>query len=303
MHKYKFYLVGIALLLSLVLKGQNSFADASYALPFELTSHNNIAVNAVLNDTDNVRLMFHTASSAMTLTTQASKNLTSVHWNKQENVSSWGGKTTARFSESNTLAIGDLRWDGISIWENTNSGPTTDGKIGPNLFLGKIIEIDFDNSVLMIHEALPKRAENFTKLPLLIEDENMFLQATSTIGGKSYQNRFLIHSGFGGTILFDDQFVLDSKLGEQIDIIAESELKDSYGNVLKTKKGVLPKYTIGDVDFTDIPVGFFEGKVGRQQISVIGGDILKRFNIIIDQENAYVYIKPNKLMGSPYNTL
>jgi hypothetical protein len=35
--------------------------------------------------------------------------------------------------------------------------------------------------------------------------------------------------------LFDDKFVIESKIGEQIRIIDEKELKDSHGNVLKTK--------------------------------------------------------------------
>jgi len=43
----------------------------------------------------------------------------------------------------------------------------------------------------------------------------------------------------------------------------------------------------------DIPVGFFEGSMGRQKMSVIGGEILKRFNLIIDSNRKYIYIKPN----------
>ena len=56
----------------------------------------------------------------------------------------------------------------------------------------------------------------------------------------------MIHSGYGGSILYDDNFSAENSLGEQIKIIDEKELKDSYGNVLKTKKGILPKFTIGN---------------------------------------------------------
>jgi hypothetical protein len=45
----------------------------------------------------------------------------------------------------------------------------------------------------------------------------------------------------------------------------EKELRDSYGNVLKTKKGKLPKSVIGKEAFKDIPAGFFEGTIRRQK--------------------------------------
>ena len=51
----------------------------------------------------------------------------------------------------------------------------------------------------------------------------MFIEGTSRVGGIDYTNHFLIHSGYGGTILYDDQFVEKSKIGEQIEITAEQE--------------------------------------------------------------------------------
>jgi predicted aspartyl protease len=66
------------------------------------------------------------------------------------------------------------------------------------------------------------------------------------------------------------------------------------------KKGLLPKFTIGSVEFTDVPVSFFEGALGRQKVSVMGGDFLKRFNIVIDADRAFIYLKTNGLSGVAY---
>ncbi len=264
-------------------------------IPFQLTSHNNISIQAVLNQTDTVDLMFHTAASSVTLTTAAIERLQQVQWDTEEEVNSWGGNGSARYSKSNELAISTLQWDSLAIWETTNAGPTTDGKFGPNLFEDYIIEIDFDKNILVLHETLPKKAEGFVKVALLLEDDFFFLQGKGSLKEGSYENKFLIHSGYGGTILLDDKFVADHQLGAQIEIIDEKELKDSYGNVLTTKKGKLPVFTLGEETFEDIPVGFFEGRIGRQQMSVIGGDLLKRFNLIIDKDKKQLYLKPNQL--------
>lgn len=281
---------------------ETSEVSVSDTIRFELTNHNNISIKAIINKTDTVDLMFHTAANATTLTREASKILKTIQWDSETDVTSWGGSATARFSESNALEIGSLKWENISIWETENSGPGTDGKFGLNVFEGKTIEIDFDKNAIVIHQSLPDKIDSFQKTRIFFEDDYMFIEGLPHIGDTDYQHRFLIHSGYGGTLLFDDKFVAENKIGEHIEIIKENELKDSYGNVLKVKKGKLSKLVIGDIVFTEIPVGFFEGAIGRQQMSILGGDVLKRFNIIIDSKRDYIYLKPNTLKTSEYST-
>ena len=295
MIKLKIYLLAKLLFISLWATAQQPDTIA-----FQLTDHNNISIQATLNSADTVQLMFHTAANGVTLIEEAAGRCSSIRWNAKEEVKSWGGESKSRYSESNTLQIGVFQWEDISIWENTNSGPTTDGKFGPNLFDNKIIEIDFDNSILILHYQLPEAITGFEKLPLRYQNGFMFIDGVSTVGEQIYPNQFLIHSGYGGTILYDDQFVSESKIGLHINITDEQELKDSYGNAIKTKKGSLPNLTIGTESFNDIPVGFFEGSIGRQKMSVLGGNLLKRLNIIIEANRAHIYIKPNSLKGLPY---
>jgi hypothetical protein len=244
--------------------------------------------------------MFHTAANSITLTTKATERMKHIHWDAKSEARSWGGKTTLRYSENNLIEIGKMHWDSVAVWEDENSGPNTDGKFGPNLFKGYVIEIDFDKNLLILHQSLPDKANGYLKMEMLSENYNPFIQATSSIGGIDYKNQFLIHSGYGGALLFDDRFSAESKIGERIEIIDEKELKDSFGNVLKIKKGILPMLTIGDIELKNVPVGFFQGKIGQQQMSIIGGDILKRFNIIIDSDSAFIYLKSNQLKNSAY---
>ena len=269
-------------------------------IPFTLTEANNIYVQAVLNQKDTLDLMFHTAASSMTITTEAAKKLTSLNLDKTDEVNSWGGANSSRYGEDNTLQIGKNSWDSITVWENEHSGPQTDGKFGPDLFKDKVLEINFDQGSMIVHLTLPKLPEGFEKSELLVERGFMFLRGRSMIEEAEYENKFLIHSGFGGTLLYDDEFVNANKIGEKLKTISESELKDAYGNVLKTKKALLPGFKIGEVNFDDMPVGFFEGSIGRQKMSVMGGNLLKRFNIILDLQNKEIYLKPNGLMKIPF---
>jgi hypothetical protein len=129
----------------------------------------------------------------------------------------------------------------------------------------------------------------------------LFLRAVCAIGSDSVEHRFLIHTGYGGAVLLDDDFAKTHQLGQRIPITGEKKLSDAYGNVLTTKKGVLTSFSIGNFVLEKVPVGFFEGAIGRQSISVLGSDVLKRFNWIIDAERTYIYLKPNGLYHTGYS--
>lgn len=269
------------------------FSFGQDSIPFHLTDHNNLSIETILNNEDTIHLMFHTAVSGLSLTKEATQDLNSIQWDSSEKVKSWGGQSDARYSGSNSLAIGSFHWDSLAIWEDERSGPGTGGKFGPDLFEGKHIEINFDEHLLIIHEQLPETTTSYEELPLTINHGMMFLSGSSLVGDLLISNNFLIHSGYGGAILYDDQFVADHQLGQFIEITDEQELKDSYGNILKTKKGTLEEFRIGNEVFSNVPVGFFEGSIGRQKISVIGGELIKRFNLIINADRNLIYIRPS----------
>ena len=270
-------------------------------IPFELTNYNNIAIKTVLNKKDTVKLMFHLAASSVTLTEEALQKVNSIKFERTDSVSSWGGNgNTSRFSKSNELQMESLVWKNTPIWENKNSGQNTGGKFGLELFKDKIVAIDFEKKIITISEELPKNVNRYHKLKIDYKDDMMFVAANCEVEGIDVGNKFLIHSGYAGSILFDDQFSNVNKLSEKLKITSEKQLKDSYGNVLKTKKAVLPKFTLGSFHLKNIPVGFFDGAIGRQKMSVIGGDILKRFHIVIDAKREFIYLKPNKLKDEKY---
>lgn len=289
------FLIGNSLL------GQkNEIKPQVIAIPFTLTSHNNITIEAVIGTSDTLSLMFHTAAGSITLTKKATEKMKNMKWSSESEAQSWGGKATTRYSEDNTIKIGPLRWEGATLWEDENSGPTTDGKFGPDLFEDYAIEIDFDESLIILHNSLPKDLDSFQKVPLFHENGMLFIAGSSTINGVLYENKFLIHSGYGSGLLFDDEFVAQSKIGEGIEITDQKELKDSFGNIIKVNKGTIPSFKIGSLELKGVPVGFFEGKIGRQKMSVLGGDIIKRFQIVFDKNRENIYLKKNELAEMAY---
>ncbi|MEX0273984.1 MAG: hypothetical protein AB3N16_06375 [Flavobacteriaceae bacterium] len=274
---------------------------SQHEIPFTLTGHNNIAVDMVLNKVDTLTLMFHTAADAISIIDTVANTLKSIHWNNLNEVESWGGKENARSSTGNSVQIENMEWDRLTIWDCKHSGPRTEGKFGLHLFQGKTVEIDYDRKRIVLRDSLPPNMENYRQFELTHNNGLMFIQGISIIGEHSFPNRYLLHSGYAGTLLYDDAFVAANQLGSRLQVVDEKALKDSYGNVIHVKKATLPIFTLGNVVLKDVPVGFFEGAIGKQRMSVMGGDVLKRFNIVMDSQRKYVYLKPNSLMPLPYS--
>ncbi len=274
-----------------------------YTIPFYVTSYNNIVIKAVLNNSDTVNLMLHTASSDVTITEDAVIKLKTVNFNgTADSVKSWGGNNNSSdFSRNNSLQIANKTWDSVTIWKDKNSGQETDGKFGLNLFKNKVLELDFDKNLLTVETKMPDTIKDYSKLQLISKNDELFIRADCQTEKGNYINQFLIHSGYSGDVLLDSKFVNDNNIGKQINITGEKKLQDAYGNVIVTKKGILTVFRIGTLQLTKVPVGFFEGAIGAQKISVIGGDILKRFNWIIDAKRKYIYFKPNNLFKTSFS--
>lgn len=274
-------------------------------IPFVLTEHNNISVQAVINKTDTVQLMFHLATNALTLTEEAAKRVHSVNFDSSiDGIHSWGGsENESRISNGNLLQIGNFSWKGAEIGETMNSGPMTDGKFGSNLFVDQVIELDFEKQLLLIHRTLPKKVKHFEKLKTVYLHDAMYLEGTANIGTNEYKELYMVHSGYGGGLLLNDVFVNEHRLGEQLQITGEKILKDSFGNIIVTKKALLPRFTLGNQQLTNVPVGFFEGALGRQKMNIVGGDVIKRFHWVIDGKRDYIYLKTNDLRTIPYSNL
>jgi hypothetical protein len=276
--------------------GTNQTSLASQAdpgvvnIPFTFTDHNNIVVSVVLNDTDTLNLMLHTAATDVTLTEDGVRKSKSIKFTDTEKMKSWGGEADSRLSKGNRVQIGNLQRSNINIWENKNSGKDTDGKFGLDLFQNRIVEIDFDNHRIAIHGNLPRKAEKYERLKIENQNGQLLVQGSCLIEGKTYTNKFLIHSGYSGGILLDDAFAANTGVDGKIKITDESSLKDSFGHTIKVKKGILPVFALGRSKVTNVPAGFFAGAIGAQKMSIIGSEILKQFNIIFDIANNDLYI-------------
>lgn len=262
-------------------------AQVPDTIPFKLTEHNNISVPVILNGQHELDLMFHTAGSEVTLTEAAVEQLPDLDFTEAGKANSWGGSSDTRMSVDNSLTIGRSKQDSLRVFESKHSSPGTDGKFGFDFFKSKTVEVNYTLNALIIHERMPA-TKGFKKLKTARENGMFFLEGKIKINGKKVKNKFLLHSGYAGTLLLDDAFTEKYKLNESLAVVDQQILKDSYGNELITKKVILPEFKIGNTVLKNQTIGIFAGKIKRQKMSLTGGALLKQFNWIVGEGKVFI---------------
>lgn len=269
------------------------------AIPFTCTAADHVMVRATLNGRDPVDLMFHTAIDSVSLTKAAIARLTTFAPDGSIDVRSWGGTAAARHSRGNTLQIGPLTFCDLELTESELSGPGSDGKFGPNLFAGQFVELDFDRSELRLHATLPPHAAQFECLELEVQNGMLFVVGEARVGERTARPSFLLHTGFGGAALLDEQLVREHGLPTAPDPTAPT-LRDSYGNPVPTQRLQRTCLRLGTLVFDGVPAAVFGGQLGDRRTSVLGGTVLTRMNLILSADRRRLYVRPNARFAAPW---
>jgi len=277
----------------LLITVQASTQHLSDTIPFVLTPFNNIYVETVLNEVDTLNLMFHTGESGATITEKAFERITKLDSVIAASTESWGGKGDGKILQNNQLQIGSSFFHKLTVWVNKRSGQLTDGKFGPKLFAGKMLEIDYNKHLFIVHTAFKKeQLKGYQKFKLVQKNGLYFIKGKVVIGRKKIPQLFMVHTGYGGNVLLDDAFAKKHNLNKVLEIVDKSVLTDAYGNELVTQKALLPNFQLGKNVLNDLSISFFSGAIGRQKISVLGNGVFKQFNSILNVDKGIVYLKP-----------
>ena len=284
-------------IISIVIFGQNIVKE----IPFRLTKYNNILVPVIINQKDTVQLMLHTGSDYITIIEDSYKKMKSISISDTlNNVTSWAGYSDMKMSQSNVIKFGNEEFSKIPIFIDKQSGHESDGKIGLKFFEGKYLEINFDENKLYVYDKAPTKLKKYTKLNSRYSQETLYVKAFPFIDKKPIETEFMIHTGFSGALMISDDFVKEYKLLEKFEIIGESKLNDAAGNVILSKKSILPNFELANQTFKNVPMSFFDSTIKIQHKNIMGGDLIKRFNLILNPEKDILYVKKSKYYKDEY---
>lgn len=280
---------------------QNKFPASTDTIPFTLTAFNAISVQAIINATDSVRLHFDVGSFDFRLTKDAALHKTSLVPNKADALA---GKQNADYNHLNKVSriqMGKAVFTNPVLQTTGFTAHDMDGRFGWNIFEGKIVEINYDRSVMVIHSALPSIAKHYTKSDLLFMRSFVCAKAAFVTGGKKYSGNFLLDTGSDQAIILDSNWAAAQQFPANLPLISTKTLKDPRGVQYETRTVRTPVFNINGYALRNVPALILGSKNPVNfEVNYLGNDLLKRFNLLLDFTTDHLYLKPNQLTGLPY---
>jgi hypothetical protein len=259
-------------------------------IPFRLIG-SRIYLQGRLNGKDTVNIQFDTGANAPCVS-KASSGRLSLYFDDKTILSNSQGINEVRRSTGNNLSVGHLNFKGIALVETGNMQPGEDLIIGYNLLRNKIIEIDYDQMLFIVHDRLPAHAKNYIKQPLV---NKLSLKTQITQNGKKYTFYVGMDTGRDGTMRLGEEFTGQPGVWKNL-----KEL-----TILNERKIICLNATVGGVTFKNIVTNAADPtkNAGRKTGTYFGNVILNHFNWIIDNINGNIYLKPNSRINEPYSDL
>jgi hypothetical protein len=174
-------------------------------------------------------------------------------------------------------------------------GVRIDGIIGYSFLRRYIVRLDYDNSKVEIYSPgtfkYPRGGQllkpNFTTLPqqlAVIQDSKEIL------------SRFIFDTGAGLCFLLSRDFTEDSSVFKSNRRFFTTQA-EGLGGKKQMELTVVKSVKIGPYKFRNVPVHVFDDTYNVSNYPVLGGilgnDLLRRFNVILNYPEQSIFIKPN----------
>ncbi len=303
----------LLLLFCLGLNAQNNDyppARLISSFKFEQLTGGIVILHGTLNDfKDTLNFILDTGSGGISLDT-----LTALYYKlplepSDRTVRGIGGVKNIHYYKNGTLHFPKLDIENLDFHINDYEilsevyGFRVDGIIGYSFFRRYIVGLDYDKQMISVYSPGKYKypvAGTFLKpfflsIPITqheISDERKLLL------------KFYFDTGAGMCFLFPERLVNDSDFIPNGRKYVSTQV-EGLGGKINMGLTTLKKARIGKYRFTKIPVHIYNDSLnvlGYPDISgLIGSDLLRRFNLVINYPERILHLSPNSHMKDPFD--
>jgi hypothetical protein len=194
-------------------------------------------------------------------------------------------------SSANTLDIAGFHWTSVPIAVAGNMTPREDGLLGNSLFRDRVLEIDNDRMVIVVHDALPRLSPEWTREDVILDGGTVpFIRGRLAVNDDLRDGWFMLDTGAYTSILNSRRLSKTTKFA--------GEVRRLLGPLGGHRSG--PILSIGgtSVSDTNYSVRAYDGD--DSALGLLGADVLKRFNIVLDNQHGVAFLRPSARMTDVY---
>lgn len=286
------------------------FASGNSALKIPLEIDNNIILLRVsVNNSKPLKFLFDTGASISIINQSRAAELGLIATG-QVRGNATGGKIQASLIKGVSLSVSGAEVSNqliASMSFATPPGFQFDGTLGYDFINQFVVEIDYQNKIMNLYSprsfAYSGRGE---VIPLILAGRRTPLAHTKIIleGRAPVEANLEVDTGADGTFVINSPFVRKQGLLAAISERTQGSGAGAGGEQ-KLLVGRVKAVQLGRLLIDNPPVGFSldtEGSgASAENDGLIGGEIFRRFKVILDYSRKRMILEPNKSFNDPYD--
>jgi len=211
------------------------------------------------------------------------------------------GVRKVRFAYNNILRLPGLSVDSLDFHINDYDlltsvyGEKIDGIIGYSFLSRYIVRINYDSMSIAVQTKgrIKYPRGGFLIKPFIV---NIPITTATVKDNNEVTSRFYFDTGAGMCLLLSSDFVADSMLlrSKRKWLVSQAE---GLGGKAPMKQGVIKQVKVGPYKFRNVPAYIFDDEFNITSYPYLGGllgnDLLRRFNLILNYDKKDIHLLPN----------
>jgi hypothetical protein len=289
-----------------IVQAQEEFIPAPAKLvtrfPFRLLTGGIITLKARLsNHPDTLTFILDTGSGGISLDSATASYLKLEPKLSDRTIRGIAGVRRVYFAYRQTLHLPDLSVENLDFHINDYDvltsayGEKIDGIIGLSFLSRYIVGIDYDSLKIAVFTkgTIKYPRGGFLLKPLI---QTIPIMPANLKDNRPLASRFYFDTGAGMCLLLSADFVSDSNFIKPKRKWYATQA-EGLGGKAPMKQGVIKQLQVGPYKFKNVPTYIFDDEYNVTAYPALGGlignDLLRRFNLIINYERKDIYMIPN----------
>ena len=291
-------------------KNVTSSAKLIARVPFSTFAGGIVVIRAQLAGyPDTLNFIMDTGSAGVSLdsTTCVRMNIRPVQTDKL--ISGVGGVRRLSYVNNQSLLLGQINVDSLNFhvgdYEILSSeyGDRVDGIIGDDFYTRYIVRIDYDSNEMYVYSkgkfSYPKGGFTLKPTFSILPAEWAGIQDIREV-----KARFYFDTGAGLCVLLNSDFIEDSSILNPEKKLFPIQAQGIGGKVIMHVT-TIKELKLGPYRFRNLPTHIFEDVYHITSYpllaGLIGNDVLRRFNIILNYDKRIFYLTPNSHFNDPFD--
>ncbi|WEK36789.1 MAG: aspartyl protease family protein [Candidatus Pseudobacter hemicellulosilyticus] len=272
------------------------------SFPFKLLTGGIIILKAKVSAfPDTLNFILDTGSGGISLDSMTTERLKLTTALSDRTIRGIAGIRRVRFAYGHTLHLPGLSVDSLNFHINDYEvltsayGEKIDGIIGFSFLSRYIVRINYDSMRIYVatRGTIKYPKGGFLLKPLLV---NIPIFQVEIRDERELLSRYYFDTGAGMCLLLSTDFVADSSALRPRRKWYSTQA-EGLGGKAAMKQGVIKQVRLGPYKFRNVPTYIFEDEYNVTSYPYLGGlignDLLRRFNLIINYERRDIYMTPN----------